>query len=73
MSLIRILVINPNSNASMTEGLRAGIEGLGYNNVSESLFTQTDWSKGPKITEDEETIDHRQQIAHDATISRPRA
>ena len=38
MSQIRIMIINPNSNASMTEGLRAGIEGLGYNNVREILL-----------------------------------
>ena len=33
MSELRILIINPNSDAAMTDGLHAPIEGLGYNNV----------------------------------------
>lgn len=33
MAPIKILIINPNTNQSMTDSLRAPIESLGYNNV----------------------------------------
>ena len=33
MAPIKILIINPNTNQSMTDTLRAPIESLGYNNV----------------------------------------
>lgn len=37
MAPIRILIINPNTDQSMTDSLREPIESLGYNNVTSSL------------------------------------
>lgn len=34
MPTVKILIINPNTTQSMTDGLRAPVESLGYNNVN---------------------------------------